>query len=49
MQDYIIGIIILVVVSIIMILSKTLDLFKYRKYGKSRPDSDQRKNNKGRK
>ena len=46
MESYLNGIIVFGVVIIIMLLSKSIDLFKYRKYGKSRPDSEQKNNKK---
>ena len=46
MENYLIGIIVFGVVIVIMLLSRNLDLFKYKKYGKSRPASGQKKNNK---
>ena len=49
MENYLIGIIVFGVVTVIMLLSRNLEIFKYRKYGKRRPDSGQKKNNKGRK
>ncbi len=49
MENCFVGIIVFVTVAAIMLLSRNLDLFKYRKYGKSRPDSGKKKNNKDRK